>query len=277
MAKHLTTALVQLNVSDRPLENLSTTQAFIQSAADQGAELIATPECTNFIAANARDLAATLHLEGDDPTLLAIRAQAKALGVWILIGSLCLKNDTGTDAMAVNRQFFINPKGEIIGRYDKIHMFDVDVADGQTYRESAQYAAGNHLQTSRLEDLTLGHSICYDVRFPYLYSGLAYQGAGIIAVPAAFTHVTGQAHWETLLRARAIETGSWIIAPAQCGVHAGGRRTWGHSLIVDPWGRIVAQGKESEPGVILADIDPEQIKRARDSIPALKHYRTLEV
>ena len=176
MAKHLTTALVQLNVSDRPLENLSTTQAFIQSAADQGAELIATPECTNFIAANARDLAANLHLEGDDPTLLAIRAQAKALGVWILIGSLCLKNDTGTDAMAVNRQFFITPKGEIIGRYDKVHMFDVDVADGQTYRESAQYAAGNHLQTSRLQDLTLGHSICYDVRFPYLYSGLAKRG-----------------------------------------------------------------------------------------------------
>ena len=275
MAKHLTTALVQLNVSDRPLENLAMTQAFIQSAADQGAKLVATPECTNLIASNARDLAANLHIEEDDPTLLAIRAQARTLRLWILIGSLCLKNDTGTDAMAVNRQFFINPKGEIIGRYDKIHMFDVDVADGQTYRESAQYAAGNDLQTSDLDGLTLGHSICYDVRFPYLYSALAQQGAEIIAVPAAFTHVTGQAHWETLLRARAIETGSWIVAPAQCGVHAGGRRTWGHSMIVNPWGRIVAQGTEVEPGVILADIHPEQSKTARDSIPALKHYRTL--
>ena len=276
MAKHLTTALVQLNVSDRPLENLATTQAFIQSAADQGAELVATPECTNLIAGNARDLAVNLYRESNDPTLLAICSQAKALRLWILIGSLCLKNDTGTDAMAVNRQFFINPKGEIIGRYDKIHMFDVDVADGQTYRESAQYAAGNHLQTSNLEDLTLGHSICNDVRFPYLYSALARKGANIIAVPAAFTHVTGQAHWETLLRARAIETGSWIIAPAQCGLHAGGRRTWGHSMVVNPWGGVVAQGKEAEPGVILADIDPEQTKAARDSIPALKHYRTLE-
>jgi len=276
MVQKLSTALVQLNVSDQPLTNLATTQAFIQSAADQGARLVATPECTNLIASNSRQLAEHIQLEHNDPTLNALCEQARSLSIWLLIGSLCLKNDTGSDAMAVNRQFLINPEGNIAGRYDKIHMFDVDVADGQTYRESAQYVAGNHLATSRLDDVTLGHSICYDVRFPYLYSALASKGAQVIGVPAAFTYVTGKAHWETLLRARAIETASWIIAPAQCGMHAGGRRTWGHSLVIDPWGRVVAQGPEAEPGLIFADIDPSQSQAARDSIPALKHYRTLK-
>lgn len=264
-------ALVQLCGGDDPVANLGQTQGLIAQAAADGARLILTPECTNIVSADRAHQQAVLRPEADDPTLAALRAQAAEAGVWLLIGSLLLKAED--DARLVNRSLLIAPGGRIAARYDKIHMFDADVAEGESYRESAVIRPGNRAVLGAVDipsgPLKLGLTICYDLRFPYLYRRLSQAGAVVLTVPAAFTVPTGQAHWHVLLRARAIETGCFVLAPAQCGNHPlstqtdrPARQSFGHSLAVSPWGEVLGDGG-TEPGVTLIDIDPAAVAAAR--------------
>lgn len=267
----LRVALVQMTSTDDPAVNTAYVTQAIRTAADRGASLIATPEVTNCVSDSRKHQAEVLRRQEDDPTLAAIRSLAAELGVTVLIGSLALLG--GADDRFVNRSFLIGPDGGILDHYDKIHMFDVDVDAENTYRESAGFAPGDRAVTVDAAGTTLGLSICYDMRFPPLYAALAHAGARIITAPAAFTVPTGRAHWEVLLRARAIETGSFVLAPAQCGTHPGsGRKTWGHSLIVSPWGRILAEGGDT-PDIITADLDLAEVESARAAIPALANGR----
>jgi predicted amidohydrolase len=210
--------------------------------------------------------------EAEDLALKTFRALAQETGTWILVGSLLFK-EPGSPRV-VNRGLLVDPSGAITARYDKLHLFDVDVGDGQFYRESATVAPGERAVVAATPWGLLGLSICYDLRFAYLYRALAQAGAGMLAIPAAFTYATGKAHWHILARARAIETGSFVLAPNQCGTHAEGRKTWGHSLIVDPWGEVLADGGD-DVGVVTATIDLDQVTEARRKIPALKHDRSL--
>ena len=200
--------------------------------------------------------------------MIALLAKlSEELKVWILAGSVSVKT---SETKLANRQLLFSPQGEIVASYDKIHMFDVDLPNGEKYRESDLFAGGGKLALVDMDGIKLGMTICYDVRFSYLYRALAKQGAQIISIPAAFTVPTGEAHWEVLLRARAIETGSFIIAPAQTGEHDGGRKTWGHSMIIDPWGKVLSDGGK-DIGIIYANIDMADVTKARNAIPALKH------
>ncbi len=252
-----------------PADNISAAGALIRAAKAQGAALVMTPETTNMIAPGRRHMMERARPEADDPAAAAFRALAAELGVWLLVGSLVLRD---SEEKAVNRSLLIGPDGAVAARYDKIHMFDVEIPDGQSYRESKAYAAGDRAMTADLPWGRLGLTVCYDLRFPRLYRSLAKAGARFLAVPSAFTRFTGAAHWHVLLRARAVETGCFVFAPAQCGEHAGGRQTYGHSLIVAPWGEVLADGGE-EPGVVLAEIDPARVDTARAMIPALGHDR----
>jgi predicted amidohydrolase len=207
--------------------------------------------------------------QDEDTALAAFRVLSEELGLWLLIGSLPIKI---AERRCANRSFLIDPKGQVRATYDKIHMFDVDLPNGEVYRESRNYRPGEQAVVADLPWGKLGLSVCYDLRFPQLYRTLAKNGASFLTVPAAFTHTTGQAHWHVLQRARAIETGCFVIAPAQCGLHENGRRTFGHSLIVDPWGAIIGEGGD-DPGVIVADIDPAKVTEARARVPALTHDR----
>lgn len=267
--------LVQLTVSDDPVANLPHTLALVRKAAEGGAGFVLTPECTNMLSSSRDHQNGVLHPESEDPTLAALRAEAQALGIWLLIGSLGLKTDD-PDGRFANRSFLIGPDGAIAARYDKIHMFDVTVSEAEAYRESAGYRPGGQAVVAETPFGKLGLTVCYDLRFPYLHRALAQAGASILTVPAAFNHLTGAAHWEVLLRARAIETGCFVLAPAQTGFHpetAGkGRRTHGHSLVVAPWGEVLADGG-TEPGVILADLDLAQVASARGRVPSLTHDR----
>lgn len=267
--------LVQLTSSDDPGHNLVQTAALIDRAADDGADFILTPEVTNIVSLDRGLQARVQRRQDDDPTLAALRAQAERRGVWLLVGSLALAADSGSGRWH-NRSFLIGPDGQIAAHYDKIHMFDVDIDATESFRESAAYAPGDRAVVAQAGAATLGLSVCYDVRFPALYRDLAKAGAQILTVPAAFSPVSGQAHWQVLLRARAIETGCYVLAPAQCGTHpaqAGAqRRTWGHSLIVSPWGEVLADGGTA-PGVIMADLDLKQVSDARAHIPSLNHER----
>lgn len=267
--------LVQLTVSDDPAANLPQTLALVQAAVAGGAGFVLTPECTNALSSSRDHQRAVFHHEADDPTLAALQDQARASGIWLLIGSLGLKTHD-PDGRFANRSFLIGPDGAVVARYDKIHMFDVTVSETEAYRESAGYRPGDRAVVAETPFGHLGLSVCYDVRFPYLYRALAKAGAQIITVPAAFNHITGAAHWEVLLRARAIETGCYILAPAQTGFHpemAGkGRRTHGHSLVVAPWGEVIADGG-TEPGVVFADLDLSQVAKARGRVPSLTHDR----
>ena len=265
------TALVQLNSSDDPESNLPKTRSLIAQAAGQGARFVLTPEVTNCVSANRAHQSEVLQPEEQDITLAALRQQAAELGVWLLIGSLALK--TGDpDGRFCNRSFLLSPEGEILSRYDKIHMFDVQVSVTETYRESAGYRPGEHSVLTQIEELCIGMTICYDLRFPHLYRGLAQAGAGVISIPSAFSPVTGVAHWEVLLRARAIENGCYILAPAQSGRHstqAGrSRETYGHSMAIDPWGRVLGDAG-TEEGIIIVDLDPVEVAQARERIPSL--------
>jgi predicted amidohydrolase len=206
-----------------------------------------------------------------DSVVVGLSALAAELGVWLLIGSALVRRG---DGKAVNRSFLITPDGGVAATYDKIHMFDVDLPDGQSVRESAAFEPGDRLATSTALGATLGLTICYDLRFPAIHQALARAGADIITVPAAFTRPTGEAHWEILLRARAIETGSFILAPAQGGLHEDGRTTYGHSLLIGPWGEVLAGADHNDPAVILADLDLSAVARARRAIPALANART---
>lgn len=270
-------ALVQLTVSDDPEANLPQTLAAVQSAAAQGAEFILTPEVTNCISTSRARQVEVLRREAEDITLAALQDAAKALGVTILIGSLALKTDDA-DGRFANRSFLIGPDGQIQARYDKMHMFDVTVSDTESYHESKGYRPGAGPSQSEVAGVPVGLTICYDVRFPYLYRHLAQTGAAMITVPAAFAVATGEAHWEVLLRARAIENGCFILAPAQTGTHpasvGASRKTYGHSMIVAPWGEVLLDAGK-EPGVYLADLDLTAVTNARGKVPSLTHDRPL--
>ncbi|MBK0326068.1 carbon-nitrogen hydrolase family protein [Rhodobacteraceae bacterium F11138] len=269
------TALLQLTSGDDPAENLPMVQSMVADAAAQGAEFVLTPEVTNCVSTSRTHQNRMLTLEGDDATLAALRAQARDLGVWLLIGSLGLKTGDA-DGRFANRSFLIAPDGSVRARYEKIHMFDVQVTPEETYRESDGYRPGDRAVVADTPFGAVGLTICYDVRFPYLHRALAQAGARILTVPAAFSHVTGAAHWHALLRARAIETGCFVLAPAQCGQHVATRgqqrRTYGHSLAVSPWGEVLLDAGEA-PGVYLFDMDAQAIDAARRKVPSLQHTR----
>ena len=267
--------LVQMCASDDPAENLNEATSFIQEAAEGGARFVLTPEVTNCVSTSRTRQNDVLVTEDRDLTLAALRHEANRLGIWLLIGSLALKA-TGEDRF-VNRSFLISPTGDIAARYDKIHMFDVTISDTEQYRESDGYRPGEEAVLAAVDGAPVGLTICYDLRFPYLFRGLAKAGAKIITVPSAFSPETGAAHWEVLLRARAIETGSFILAPAQSGTHPASRgrqrSTYGHSLAVDPWGRILSDSGDL-PGVRLVDLSLDQVDDVRRRLPSLTHERT---
>ena len=271
-------ALIQLNSSDSPDENLPVTQGFIDEAAGAGAQFVLTPEVTNCVSASRARQEEVLCHQDDDPTLAALRAQAERLGIWLLIGSLAVKTQDA-DARFANRSFLIAPDGGIAAWYDKIHMFDVQVSETEQYRESAGYRPGERGVVAKTPFGMVGLTVCYDIRFPKLYRRLAQAGAEVLTVPSAFSPVTGAAHWETLLRARAIETGSYVLAPAQTGQHSATRgkerRTYGHSMAVGPWGDVLADAG-TEPGVIVVELDRSEVARARARIPSLLNETTFE-
>ena len=266
---HIRVACVQMRSGSEVAPNIAEASALIRQAAAGGADLIATPEMTTLLDRKPGSAWEKSTSEDADPGLAAFRALAKELGVTLLIGSLAIRAEEGKCA---NRSFLIGPDGGIIARYDKIHMFDVQLNAGNVYKESDSYAPGGNAIVANLPTAKLGLAVCYDVRFPDLFRQLAISGAQIIAVPAAFTKITGEAHWHTLLRARAIETGCFVIAPAQGGKHQDGRETFGHSLIIDPWGEILAEGGV-DPGVISATLDLSKVDEVRGKIPSLKHAR----
>ena len=267
--------LVQLSSSDDPAENAEAAARLVREAAAGGAKFVLTPEVTNIVSASRAWQSAVLVHEENDPTLALLRRTAAETDVWLLIGSLALLTHDA-DGRFANRSFLVGPDGAIRARYDKIHMFDVDLDGGETYRESAGFRPGERAVLAEVAGATLGMSVCYDLRFPYLYRDLAKAGAQILSVPAAFTVPTGKAHWHTLLRARAIETGCFVLAPAQVGHHrvseGAERRTFGHSLAVAPWGEVLADGGEAV-GVTFADLDLAAVARARGRVPSLTHDR----
>ena len=269
-------ALLQLNVSDDPTENLAQTLEYVREAVGKGAQFILTPEVTNCLSTSRARQNEVLQVEADDITLAGLREAARAHGVWILIGSLGLKT-TDPDGRFANRSFMIDPQGQIVARYDKIHMFDVQVTPEETYRESDGYRPGTQAVTAQTALGTVGMTVCYDVRFGALYTDLARAGAQVLTVPAAFSPVTGEAHWHTLLRARAIETGCFVLAPAQTGTHASAahktRKTYGHSLVVTPWGEVQLDAGTA-PGVYITDLDMKQVSDARGKVPSLTNART---
>jgi predicted amidohydrolase len=268
-------AILQLNVTDDPLANLDVTRGMLADAVEQGAEFILTPEVTNCISTSRDHQQEVLHHEGDDPTLASLRADAKEHGVWLLIGSLGLKTDD-PDGRFANRSFLIDPHGEIVARYDKIHMFDVQVTPTETWKESSAYRPGAQAVLARTPFANVGMAVCYDVRFPELFQSLSEAGAQILTIPAAFSPVTGAAHWHTLLRTRAIETGCFVIAPAQTGTHASAahktRDTYGHSLVVSPWGEVIVDAG-AEAGVSIFELDLAQTDAARAKVPSMSHKR----
>jgi deaminated glutathione amidase len=261
--------LIQLRSGRDMAANLADASKLIRQAASQGATFISTPEMTNIFEPDRERLKAVVVTEAEDSSVHGFSALAAKLGIWLHIGSMALMGD---DGKLVNRTLLFNPKGEIVARYDKIHLFDVDLPNGDKYRESETYTPGTEAVTVETPFCKLGLSICYDVRFAALYNKLATAGANVLVVPAAFTVPTGKAHWHVLLRARAIETGSYVIAAAQGGTHDSGRETFGHSKVVDPWGKVIAEAGV-DPEYLLFEIDPAESVAARARIPALVHAR----
>ncbi|WP_146347599.1 carbon-nitrogen hydrolase family protein [Phaeobacter marinintestinus] len=271
-------ALIQLCSGDDPDANLPKIQWAIAEAAAEGAEFILTPEVTNCLSSSRSHQNAVLRHEDQDPTLAALRQQAEELEIWLLIGSLALKTHDA-DGRFANRSIMVGPAGQIVARYDKIHMFDVQVTPEETYRESDGYRPGSQAVVADTTFGKVGMSVCYDIRFPHLYQALAQAGSRILTVPAAFSPVTGAAHWESLLRARAIETGCYVLAPTQTGTHphthGKQRRTHGHSLAISPWGEVLADGGKAE-GVHIIDINDAAVDEARRKVPSLTHIRPFE-
>jgi predicted amidohydrolase len=265
--------LIQMRSGRTPQANTDAAAKLIGEAKTGGADYVQTPEMTNIMELSREKLFATIVPEENDATLATFRELARALGIFVHVGSLAVKASADK---AVNRSFLIDRRGDIVARYDKIHMFDVDLKGGESYRESRSYRPGELGVVADLPWGRLGLTICYDLRFPALYRALAEAGATFLAIPSAFTRQTGEAHWHVLMRARAIENGSYVFAAAQGGDHENGRATFGHSLVVDPWGRVVAEGG-SEPGVVFADIDPAEVATARARVPSLQHGRRFEI
>jgi len=266
-------AMVQMRTGLLPEANLEQGTKLIRQAVAQGADYVLTPEVTNMMQTGRTGLFEHLASEENDISLKAYRALAAELKIHLHIGSMAIRV---SPEKAANRSFLIGPDGAVIASYDKIHMFDIDLPGGESYRESANYAPG---ETAVIADLPwgrMGLTICYDMRFPALYRALAESGASFLAVPSAFTKPTGEAHWHSLLRARAIENGCFVFAAAQAGLHENKRQTYGHSLIVDPWGVVLAEG-DQEPGVIMATIDPAKVETARKTVPSLQHGRRFSV
>ena len=266
-------AMIQMRSGLTPDANFAAAAQMIGEAKEASADYVQTPEMTNVLAANRTQLFAVAVEEDKDISLASFRELARELGIYIHVGSLAIKISPDR---AANRGFLIDPKGEIAARYDKIHMFDVDLEGGESYRESRTYSPGEQAVLADLPWGRLGVTICYDLRFPALYRALAEAGATMLTVPSAFTVQTGAAHWHVLNRTRAIENGSFLFAAAQCGKHESKRETYGHSLIVDPWGRILAEGN-TEPGVVMAAIDLSEVTAARSRIPSLQHGRRFEI
>jgi predicted amidohydrolase len=265
--------MIQMRSGLTPAANIEAAVRMIGEAKAAGAEYVLTPEMTNIMEVKRDRLFTTIVDEEADTSLATLRELARKLGIYIHVGSLAIEL---TPERAANRGFLIDPKGEIAARYDKIHMFDVDLGNGESYRESRTYRPGEQAVLSDLPWGRLGLTICYDLRFPALYRALAEAGATMLAIPSAFTQQTGEAHWHVLIRARAIENGSFVFAAAQAGKHESGRETFGHSLIVDPWGRILAEGG-IEPGVVMAEIDLAEVGKARSRMPSLQHGRRFEI
>ena len=270
MNEVFTAACVQMNTGDDLEANIADAMAGIREAARTGAGFVATPENTTMIVKGRAATLAKALPEAEHPAMTAFASLAEELGIWLLIGSLTVKLNA---EKAANRSLLFAPDGGLAARYDKIHMFDVDIPDGQSYRESSTFRPGGETALVELPWGKLGMTVCYDMRFPTLYRAYAQAGARFLTVPSAFTRFTGEAHWHVLLRARAIETGCFVIAPAQCGTHAGGRQTYGHSLIVAPWGEVLADGG-TDPGVVTAEIDPARVTEARRMVPSLAGDRT---
>jgi predicted amidohydrolase len=272
-AASFTAALVQMRSGLSPQANLDVAVRLIEQAKAGGADYVQTPEMTNIMEVKRDRLFAAITAEDNDPSLAAFRTLSRKLGIFLHVGSLAIKL---LPEKAANRSFLIDPQGKIVARYDKIHMFDVDLAGGESYRESRAYRPGEIAMTADLPWGRLGLTICYDLRFPALYRALAHAGCAFFSIPSAFTKQTGEAHWHVLNRARAIENGAFVLAAAQGGKHENGRETFGHSLIVDPWGRILSEAR-AEPGVVLARIDPAAVAAARAKIPSLDHGRRFEL
>ena len=268
-------AILQMTSGIDPAANAAVIVDAVEQAAEQGADMLFTPEMAGYLDRNRARAAETLRSEADDPVLAAVREAAVRHGLWVHLGSLPLKEEGG-DGRWVNRSFVIDGKGEIRARYDKIHLFDVDLATGESWRESAVYRPGEKVAAVETPWGRMGLSVCYDLRFPDLYRALTNAGATMLLVPAAFTVPTGEAHWHVLLRARAIEAGCFVIAPAQTGRHEDGRETYGHSLVIDPWGEVLLDMGE-EAGLALADIDLSRVEDVRGRVPAIANRRDIPV
>lgn len=269
----LPVALVQTRTPAAPAAAFAHVEPLIREAAAGGAKLILTPEATNFVIRNREAREAVLATVERDEAIAGLRALAGELGVWLLIGSAIVRSGVDGDDRAANRSILVDDHGAVAATYDKLHVYDVDLPTGESWRESASIRPGDAAVVADTPWGRLGLTVCYDLRFPQLFRALAKAGASMIAVPSAFTVPTGEAHWETLLRARAIETGCWILAPAQGGAHEDGRRTWGRSMIVGPWGEVIARLDHDEPGVLFAALDLDAVARAREAVPQLTHDR----
>ncbi|RVU35866.1 carbon-nitrogen hydrolase family protein [Hwanghaeella grinnelliae] len=270
MTDTLRVACVQITGKPRVEDNIALIDPMIREAAAKGADLVCLPEICNLVQKNREEQQKQVRTEAEDPALAAFRALAKELGIWIHAGSLAIRPEEG-DRLA-NRGFLIAPDGTIRAKYDKIHMFDVDLENAESYRESFSYRPGEHAVLAETPWGGYGMGVCYDVRFPALFRDLAGAGAKVLTMPACFTQPTGKAHWHVLLRARAIENGCFVIAAAQCGEHEDGRKTYGHSLIIDPWGEVLADAGPDQ-GIILADLDMARVDEVRGMVPSLKNGR----
>lgn len=269
----LPVALIQTRTPASPAAAFAHVEPLVRQAAAGGARLILTPEATNFLIRDKDAREAALTTDDRDEVVLRLRDLAKELGVWLLIGSAIVRSGHAGDDRAANRSLLIDDTGAVNATYDKMHVYDVDLPTGERWRESASVRPGEQAVVAKTPWGGLGLTICYDVRFPQLHRALAKAGASMIAVPAAFTVPTGEAHWEVLLRARAIETGAWILAPAQAGDHEDGRQTWGRSTVIAPWGEVVAKLDNDSPGVLFATLDFDAVETARNAVPQLTHDR----
>jgi predicted amidohydrolase len=265
--------LVQMCTGRDVERNLADADALIREAAGKGAQYVQTPEITTLMEMERERLFAAVRPEEDNPAVARLAGLAQELGIWLHIGSMAVLLGNGKIA---NRSLLLSPDGVVQARFDKLHMFDVELPGGESYRESRNYQAGNAGVLADLPWGTLGLTVCYDLRFPHLYRALAKGGADFLAIPSAFTRQTGEAHWHVLARARAIENGCFVLAAAQAGRHESGRETYGHSLIVSPWGEVIAEAG-AETGVIVADVDPAEVEKARARIPSLRHDRPFEI
>lgn len=270
MSKIFTAACIQMTSGPAIDANIAVAADLVRRARERGADLIMTPEVSDMVEPKRALALDKARPESDHVMVAAFRELARETGAWLLLGSAVMR-DKDAERLA-NRSFLISPQGEVAARYDKIHMFDVDLPTGERHRESQNYKPGDKAVVAELPWGRLGMTVCYDLRFPHLYRALAKAGADFVAVPSAFTVPTGRAHWHVLLRARAIENGCFVFAPAQWGEHGGGRRTFGHALIVAPWGEIMAEAEDGV-GVIIAAIDPGKVAEARRAIPSLTHDR----